>query len=508
VEQSGAAVVKKTQGHHGEIRGLNLSRRSTQFEGRFGRMFRTLPPGQFDEDILNKLGQAMTAEFEAEPTPETESDDEENSGISAGYTYFGQFIDHDLTFDPVSSLQRQDDPDGLTDYRTPRFDLDNIYGRGPSDQPYLYRSDGLHMLLGNPLMGNDHDKKSRGVPRNHPQSDLEPARALIGDPRNDENVIVSQLQANMLRFHNTMVDTLKTKDFEKAQRMVRWHYQWVVLHDFLPTIIGQPMVDEILGQVKPGKTATANPPQLKFYKPEKEPFMPVEFSVGAYRFGHSMIRPIYRLNQTIDRLPIFDLKKESLVGFRAFPSDWAIEWDLFFKMGSAPKLGPKRVQPAYKIDTSLVNPLGNLPPSIATNPPSLPQRNLLRGFRMQLPSGQSIARAMGLDPIPDEDLHVGKANEADTKTNPLLTSISPKFADNAPLWYYILAEAQQQFKTDDTPIRLGPIGGRIVGEVFVGLMLGDSHSYLRQHPNFTPRPEFSRKGEFMIADLLRAAMES
>jgi Animal haem peroxidase len=451
----------------------------------------------------------MTADPEDTPTPETQHDDEENAGISAGYTYFGQFIDHDLTFDPASSLQRQDDPDGLTDYRTPRFDLDNVYGRGPDDQPYLYRADGLHMLLGDRLTGNDGDPNPRGLPRNHPQDDREPARALIGDPRNDENVIVSQFQSAMLRFHNRVVDVIGTKDFEHAQRLVRWHYQWVVLHDFLPTIIGEPLVREILGEAKPGKTGSANPPQLKFYKPEKEPFMPVEFSVAAYRFGHSMVRPIYRLNQTIDRLPIFSLKKESLVGFRQFPTDWAIDWTLFFKFGPAPALGPKRVQPAYKIDTSVVNPLGNLPPSIASNPSSLPQRNLLRGWRMQLPSGQSVARAMGLEPIEDRNLRVGKATHADHKKNPPLVEISPKFEGNAPLWFYILSEAQQVFKTNETPIRLGPVGGRIVGEVIVGLMLADSHSYLRQEPNFQPLSQFTSKaGEFEIADLVRQAMKA
>ena len=111
------------------------------------------------------------------PTPETEHDDEENTGIRAGYTYLGQFIDHDLTFDPVSSLDRQTDPKALEDFRTPRFDLDNVYGRGPSDQPYLYRNDGLHMLLGDRLEGADNDPNARGVPRNHPFGD-EPARAL------------------------------------------------------------------------------------------------------------------------------------------------------------------------------------------------------------------------------------------------------------------------------------------------------------------------------------------
>ena len=494
-----------TIGRHGEIRGADLSRRSSQFEGRFGRMFRTLPPAHFDETMLIDLARAMTADADT-PTPEDQIDDEENSGISAGYTYLGQFIDHDLTFDPASSLQKQNDPDGLTDFRTPRFDLDCVYGRGPDDQPYLYRQDGVHMLLGAKLTGNDADPKARMIPRETPEEG-EAARATIGDPRNDENVIVSQLQSSMLRFHNRMADLLgPAAAFDEVQRQVRWHYQWVVLHDFLPTIIGQDMVNSILGVSAPGKPID---PQLKFYKPQKSAFMPVEFSVAAYRFGHSMVRPIYRLNAKVDRLPIFSLKGESLVGFRAFPTSFGIDWSLFFKMGDAPKTGPKRVQPAYKIDTSLVNPLGALPASVASNPSSLPQRNLLRGMRMSLPSGQSVARAMGVKPIDDKDLRVGKATEADSTGNKRLTDVSAKFAGNAPLWYYVLAEAQQQFKKNDTPIRLGAVGGRIVGEVFVGLMLADSHSYIRQNPNFTPRSDLtSPAGEFKMADLLRTAMQA
>ncbi|HYI92331.1 MAG TPA: hypothetical protein VEX68_02200, partial [Bryobacteraceae bacterium] len=199
MENSGAATVTISTGIHGEVRGLSLSRRSSQFEGRFGRMFRSLPPGHFSEKMLKDLATAMTAEPENPPTPETEPDDEENDVIAAGYTYLGQFIDHDLTFDPVSSLQRQNDPDGLVNYRTPRFDLDSVYGRGPDDQPYLYRRDGIKMLLGDPLTGNDNDPGANDLPRIRPQ-DREPERAIIGDPRNDENVIISQLQSAMIRF--------------------------------------------------------------------------------------------------------------------------------------------------------------------------------------------------------------------------------------------------------------------------------------------------------------------
>src|SRR5262249_5798725 len=157
------------------------------------------------------------------------------------------------------------------DFRTPRFDLDCVYGRGPSDQPYLYRGDGRKMLLGEPLTGSDRDPNARMVPRNTP-SPGEPARALLGDPRNDENVIVSQLQSAMLRFHSRVCDVLPAADVDEVQRMVRWHYQWVVLHDFLPTIVGQKTVDDILSHVKEGETPLATPPQLKFYKPEKSAF--------------------------------------------------------------------------------------------------------------------------------------------------------------------------------------------------------------------------------------------
>ncbi|MBZ5594813.1 MAG: heme peroxidase [Acidobacteriia bacterium] len=496
-------------GHHGAVRGADLNRRSSSFEGRFGRMFRTLPAAEFDEKILLKLGQAMTSAPDDKPTPETEVDDEENTGISAGYTYLGQFIDHDLTFDPASSLERQNDPDALVDFRTPRFDLDSVYGRGPDDQPYLYRTDGLHMLLGAALKGNDNDPNARGLPRNKSDG-TEPARALIGDPRNDENVIVSQLQAAMLRFHNRVVDTLDSPTFEEAQRMVRWHYQWVVLYDFLPTIIGKDTWHAILPHTLKGTTVLQDPPQIKFYQPQKDAFMPVEFSVGAYRFGHSMVRPEYRLNLKMkDRLPIFSTTGDSLVGFRQTPDNLAIDWSLFFTMGPASKSGPNRVQPAYKPDTSVVNPLGNLPPSVAANPASLPQRNLLRGWRMGLPSGQAVAAAMGITPIDDDSLRVGKATEADKKTNPKLKDISPLFEENAPLWYYVLAEAQQQFVKDETPIHLGEVGGRIVGEVMVGLLLADSHSFLRQNPLFKPLDAFkSSGGDFKMADLLKQAMKA
>ncbi len=453
---------------HGILRGPERVPSSPQFEGRFGRLFRALPPARFDEQDLKSLAAAMIAAAEATPTSEDQDDDEENigtpdnPGISAGFTYLGQFIDHDLTFDPASSLQKQDDPDALVDFRTPRFDLDSVYGRGPDDQPYLYENDGVRLLLG---------------------------------------------------FHNRIVDFLhaSSAEFHKVQRLVRWHYQWVVLHDFLPTIIGRPMLESILPNLARKTSIHQDKPDLRFFHPRREPFMPVEFSVAAYRFGHSMVRPIYRLNTTLpDRQVIFSLDPNvpNLTGFREFPANWAIEWNLFFNFGPAPPHGKQRRQPAYKIDTSLVNPLGSLPPSIASQISSLAERNLLRGLRMGLPSGQDVATKMGVPVIPDDRLRVGKATEADTPTNVHLTDISPKFRSHAPLWYYILAEAQQEFVNNKTPIRLGPVGGRIVGEVFVGLLLGDRHSFLSQNPLWKPIPEFTKDGKFGMAELIAQAMQA
>ena len=522
--------LRKGFGKHGTVRGSDYVSVSPTFEGRFGRMFRHLKPANHLEEDLVKLARldegkgGMTAPSD-NPEPETKDpgDDEENSGISAGYTYLGQFIDHDLTFDPSSMAQQKSDPDAIVDFRTPKFDLDNMYGRGPDDQPYLYdfQDDGtIKMLLGKKLTGNANDPDTRDLPRTSAENGRK--FALIGDKRNDENVIVSQLQGMFLRFHNRMVNYHKSNglktDFDSIRQAVQFHYQWVVLNDFLPTIIGKDMLHIICPHLVKKTSILVDDPKLLFYIYRNEPFMPVEFSVAAYRFGHSMVRPLYRLNAGTGanalkdqdpRLPVFP----NLLAFGEFDNTFAIDWRLFFDFGNKPNpFSAERVQPAYKIDTSLVNPLSKLPPPITgETPPSLAELNLKRGLKLKLPSGQAVAHAMGEIPIPDDKLKVGKANEGGMGvkgSNPLLTSISPNFAHNAPLWYYILAEAQLQFKDNATAIRLGPVGGRIVGEVIVGLLYGDSTSVL-SHPNWTPYKDFlNKKGEFGIVELISQAMLS
>ena len=230
--------------------------------------------------------------------PETEPDPEENPGIPAAYTYLGQFVDHDLTFDPISHLRETltgAQLRALVDFRTPRFDLDNLYGRGPDDQPYMYKKDGIRMLLGERMSGDPFDPGAVQLPRGPS------GRALIGDPRNDENRIVAQLHAIFLRFHNRVVHKMGGKkhvSFREAREQVRWHYQWILVNDFLPRILEKQTYQSVFPDPYGPVPAI---PRLRENDLE---LMPVEFSVAAYRFGHSMIRPQYKLNPDIER-PIF-----------------------------------------------------------------------------------------------------------------------------------------------------------------------------------------------------------
>jgi Animal haem peroxidase len=474
--------------------------------GRFTRLFPDLPGAWFDRDHLKQLAHDMTAPAEPESTQKKGPDPEENPGIPAAYTYLGQFVDHDLTFDPTSRLREaltKAQLQALVDFRTPRFDLDNLYGRGPDDQPYMYEEDGIYMLLGEPMSGDPFDPRAVQLPRG-PNG-----RALIGDPRNDENRIVAQLHAIFLRFHNKVADHLGGKkhvSFQEVRQQVRWHYQWVLVHDFLPTILEEHTYKRVFPD------SYRHTPAIPRLRENDLELMPVEFSVAAYRFGHSMIRSQYKLNEDIER-PIFSIPPDDtpdLGGFRPIPANWAIDWRFFIKLEPSDK-----PQLSYKIDTSLVHPLGELPPQIAKDPSCLALRNLKRGLTFQLPSGQRVAEALGMQPIANEDLMIGKAT-ADSQQRPL-TKVVPHFGSEAPLWAYILSEAQMtSWKNAGTvkdknlknliPIRLGPVGGQLVADVFASLLRGDPTSYVNAESTFKPIAKFAPGGTFGLAELIKVAL--
>jgi hypothetical protein len=507
------------QPHGSGIRGLsNLKNIDNENElaGKFGRLFKDLPPTNFTEEDLFKLGDAMTGT----DGPKDGKDDEEGDFGSA-YTYFGQFIDHDLTFDPSSFHEQKSDPDGIVDFRTPRFDLDNLYGRGPGDQPYFY--DGIKFLQGDKLFTVERNPKARDLPR-APASSDGTRRAIIGDPRNDENVIVSQLQGMMQRFHNRMVEIMtKTNPeigFSEVNLEVRRHYQWAVIHDFLPKIVRGDVLDAVSSAIaEPTKSFKAHPPHLKFYKC-RMPIMPVEFSVAAYRLGHSMVRPGYRVNEFTSPLLIFDAENPTngLNAFGDFPKSWGIDWQRFIDLGlrAGPETDTDRMQRAYKIDTSIVLPLGHLPKSVAgdeavANPHkfNLGFRNLLRGQLLLLPSGQDVARIMGVEPLPDDKIILHSATDNSNETDgddgkpaKAILDISASFKGKCPLWVYILAESRRNYYLNGRAC-LGEVGGRIVAEVFLALLKKDDDSIVN-HPEWKPMQ--GSVTAFGLADILNAAL--
>ncbi len=532
------------------LRGLESAAQSSIQTGKFGRLFRWLPPSfqtsNSEEDkevetLLNKLAHLMVSnEFKERvgngKSPDadikTAEEEDENRDIPAGYTYLGQFIDHDITFDPASSLQQQNDPDALEDFRTPRLDLDSLYGRGPDDQPYLYEQpkknktqERVKFRLG-PDRGVNRQTRP-DLPRIDDNGDH---TALIGDKRNDENKIVSQVHALFLKFHNKVFDDLgrsfrqgkplrfsndRTR-FLETQRIVRWCYQWIVLTDYLPKICRGDVVKRIMPSKKDGRR-----PHFEFYEAKSgEAFMPVEFSVAAFRFGHSMVRPSYSLNddrhtkstakftwkgKTRDfaRIPIFVTQSQkkpedtdALNGFgEPLPQGWGIDWDFFFGyIPPKPKKGKQIPQPSYRIDATLVDPLGELPEfvqGLGLDSPfiSLAFRNLMRGFRMGLPSGQAVARMMGIAVLSDEDLWSrkgkGDSKEAWSKGKAFFNANKRWLEGRAPLWFYILKEAELREKGH----RLGKVGSRIVAETLIGLAWFDHYSYLFQAPLWKPGME-------------------
>jgi hypothetical protein len=421
-----------------------------------------------------------------------------NPWVPAGYTYLGQFIDHDITFDPTSRLDRDNEPTRLVNFRTPRFDLDSLYGHGPLDQPYLYDGDpprrgmkklrGVKLLVGSSEMDG---AKVDDLPRNAQH------RALIGDPRNDENVIVSQLQLLFIHFHNKVIDHLldtqpglsREELFDEAQRLVRWHYQWIVVHDFLPKIVGRKMAESVL---RPGVRGAAPTVHRKFFDFGDKPFMPVEFSAAAYRFGHSMVRDNYVLNDGTDAVSLFGpapRRARSLVGRRPLRPDLVIEWEHFFDTKGPP------VNSSMRIDPFLAAPLRHVPPTGR----ALAALNLERGVRLKLPAGRAVAKKMHHEPLTREQL----LEPLQEPLHGIDKEIGDALLHATPLWYYVLCEAASSLGLNG--LRLGPVGGRIVAEVLVGLLEGDPQSCLHKRPPWKPELPSATDGDFTMPDLVRFA---
>jgi hypothetical protein len=412
--------------------------------GRYGRLF-DLPPLEADETLLHELG-AAGGFCDG-------GDCKDDSGVEAGWPFFGQYVAHDLTADR-SPLRAHADTEALRNMRSPRANLESLYGGGPVGSPYLYqRADPAKLLE------NDGD-----LPRN--QEGL----ALIGDPRNDVHVFMGQMQVAFIAAHNRLVDRLRDDGaaeedlFEEARRSLTWHYQWLIVNELLPGVAGRELIDELL---------VSGP---RYFRPDHRPFIPLEFADAAYRYGHSQIRQLYQIHENGPRLPVFP----DLIGFGPIDGrrvDWALLFDV---PGRAP------AQRAKPIDGQLPRSLIELPQAITGSVEeeayrSLAARDLERGQGTGLPSGESVARYIGATVLAPSEVGLARFG----------------WREETPLWLYILREASVRHDGD----RLGEVGGRIVGEVLVGIVAADPESYLSLDPEWTPTLP-SHTDRFGLRDLL------
>ena len=480
----------------------------------FTRMFPELPPfappTDAARDQVKKLGEKgglidalddLSDPILSITDPARRVNNPDNPNMTAGMTFLGQFLDHDITFDPNSPLLEKANPKKTTNFRTPKFDLDSVYGGGPERSPELYDPGSYDIKLKVEAIPGSEAFSRKGATRFDLPRDPITFVALLGDRRNDENLILSQLHVAMLRFHNAVIDRLRADPahanqsaegiFKMAQREVRWHYQWIILHEFLPLTIGQERVDHILHH------------GIHFYHFDREnSLMPIEFSVAAYRFGHSQIRPSYRLNfgrPDMGHAPFFafvfddsldpspeNKDPDDLRGFKRAPRRF-VDWQTFFKFDAT------NFRPNKQIDGKLSSVVMQLPGSRGPAPgmpadgvQSLAARNLMRHVNFGIPSGQAIARRMGVPALNPAQLDELKPFEMEKST---------------PLWLYILKEAELM----ENGLRLGPVGGNIVGEVFIGLLKADESSYLAARPHWTPVLPSVIPGEFHMTDLLTFA---
>jgi len=492
--------------------GRQLERAATAPPFRFSRMGPSGVGKQVGDANLAKIAVAMTA-----PMTQTAA-----STIPSGFTYLGQFIDHDLTFDKTNVMLGQDiSPAQLLQGRSPSLDLDSLYGAGPQDpgSAKFYESDGLHLKMGDAIA-------FAGAPA-FPKHDLPRVgtgntnaakrKALIPDPRNDENLAVAQTHLAMIRFHNRVVDTLPaatppTQKFAKARELVTKHYQWMIRTDFLQRICKASVVNDVFTNGRKAFEVGANPTDV--------PTMPIEFSVAAYRLGHSMVRAAYNWNKdfdagggTLDYLFIFSGLSGDLGGNLKLASNWVADFRRLYDFGEAGKANlvvpAAKFNLARRIDTKLANPLHDLPsrtvgdPSIPDEDPrrNLAFRNLERGKMVKLATGQQMVRFLKNKGITLNGLT--KAQLRDGNGGAVLDSLTAAQRDalltNTPLWFYVLREAE----LNNGAMR--GVGGRVIAETFHRAMEGAQFSIVRDtafRPSLGPNST-----TFRMVDLLLFAFE-
>jgi hypothetical protein len=422
--------------------------------GGYRSLFPELPALDVDEVALRALGAPGGPCDLAARSGVADND----SAVAAVWPFFGQFVAHDITADR-SPLGHRSDRERLQNFRAPRANLESLYGVGPVGSPYLYRQDDPASLL---LAVGGHD-----VPRNHQ------GIGLLGDPRNDSHLFMNQMHVAFIHLHNRLARRLRAdgtpteRVFAEARHATTWHYQHVILREFLPGLIGRELCTELLGGAH------------RDYRVDDEPYIPLEFADAAYRYGHSQIRESYQVNAGLGPCPVFP----DLIGFRPVAPEHVIDWSLLVDVPGRPP-----AQRAKRIDGCLPSALIRLPTEISGERAggdyaSLANRDLQRGQAVGLPSGEAVARRLGVEPL--TPLELGLAEHG--------------WREETPLWLYVLKEAE----TIHAGEQLGPVGGRIVGEVIVGIIDADPESFRSVQPDWTPTMlRTHQTGRFGLVDIL------
>jgi hypothetical protein len=422
------------------------------FGGRYRPLFDDLEPLVADEEALHALGRPGGPCDLGE-----EVVDSPDSHVAAVWPLFGQYVAHDITADR-SPLVHRAQTAALRNARAPKLNLEGLYGAGPVGMPFLYRHDDPAKMLLSPD-GSD-------VPRNHE------GIALVGDPRNDVHLFTSQIAVAFIKLHNWVVDRLRADGtpeeevFDDARRATTWHYQHVILREFLPGLIGAELAAELLERG----------PRL--FSLDGGPYIPFEFADAAYRYGHAQIRDRYRVNAQFGPVRLFP----DLMGFGPVPPQHAVDWTLQIDVEGYPP-----AQRAKRIDSRLPAPLISLPTEVSGELPgsdyaSLANRDLQRGQQVGLPSGERIAARLGVPALSAEQVGLAELG----------------WSDETPLWFYILKEADALEDGE----RLGPVGGRIVGETLIGIIDADPSSFRSVEPDWLPTLPARRPGSFGLADIL------
>jgi hypothetical protein len=405
----------------------------------------------------------------------------------SGVVYFAQFLLHDLTLDTTPlSAARMIPPEQRVNHRSPFLDLDSLYGEGPDGSPYLYRLPTGGGPLSSP--GNERfvlDETPQGKLFDLPRTSA--GRPILGDPRNEENLVVAQLHALLLRFHNRVMDLIDAgvaneprlqglSRFDQARQLVTWHYQYVVVHDLLRQFMSTAILDETVARYR------------DFGVSPRDFCVPVEFALAAFRFGHSLVLDKYVINTG----PHPSEKLEALLNLNSMgqppllrlADEWVIEWNRFFAIAPEPAPTAELItrNRAALLDTHTTTALHNLP---GLPPPlrSLPAVTLLRGARSGLPSGQRVADAFGETRLSGDEMILRDAVTRDPVNQPHRDFLSQKnLLTETPLWYYVLQEAVVRGNRQ----RLGPVGSRIVAETIVGMLASDPNSILNRGAGWSP----------------------